>query len=90
VAVTSGIPILDIADYLAGLPGALEEAARRVEEALTTVGFFVLTGHDVPAASIEARSRRCICRIVCRSAFTATGSTARFELPFQQHPTWSV
>lgn len=54
MAVTSGIPILDIADYLAGRPGALEEAARRVEEALTTVGFFVLTGHDVPAASIEA------------------------------------
>ena len=54
MAVTSGIPVLDIADYLAGRPGSLEEAARRVEEALTTVGFFVLTGHDVPAASIEA------------------------------------
>lgn len=48
-----GIPIIDIADYLAGKPGALAETACRVNEALTTIGFFVLTGHDVPLPLIE-------------------------------------
>jgi isopenicillin N synthase-like dioxygenase len=47
------IPVIDIADYFAGRPGALASAARQVHDALTTVGFFVLTGHDVPAALIE-------------------------------------
>src|SRR3954469_13633691 len=42
------IPIIDIADFVAGRPGALAAAARQVHDALTTVGFFVLTGHDVP------------------------------------------
>ncbi|HEX3536431.1 MAG TPA: 2-oxoglutarate and iron-dependent oxygenase domain-containing protein [Stellaceae bacterium] len=44
----SVIPVIDVADTLAGRPGALARAAREVQEALTTVGFFVLTGHDVP------------------------------------------
>src|SRR4051794_22173219 len=46
------IPVIDIADYLAGRPGALEATARRFHDALTTVGFLVLTGHDVPQALI--------------------------------------
>jgi isopenicillin N synthase-like dioxygenase len=46
------IPVIDIADYLAGKAGALATTARWVGEALETVGFFVLTGHDVPAALI--------------------------------------
>jgi isopenicillin N synthase-like dioxygenase len=55
------IPIIDIADYVAGRPGALAAAARAVYDALTTVGFFVLTGHGVPPALIErtfAEARR--------------------------------
>ena len=47
------IPIIDMRDYLAGREGALAAAARRVHDALTTVGFFVLTGHDVPLRLIE-------------------------------------
>ena len=47
------IPIIDIAGYLAGRPGALAAVARQVHDALTTVGFFVLTGHDVPLRLIE-------------------------------------
>jgi isopenicillin N synthase-like dioxygenase len=47
------IPVIDMADYFADRPGALAEAARQVHEALTTIGFFVLTGHGVPAALIE-------------------------------------
>ncbi len=47
------IPVIDVADYLAGRAGALEAIAARVRDALTTVGFFVLTGHDVPRGMIE-------------------------------------
>jgi len=45
---TDAIPIIDVADYLAARPGALDAVAQRIQAALTTVGFFVLTGHDVP------------------------------------------
>ena len=47
------IPAIYLADYLAGRPGALEATASQVREALTTVGFFVLTGHDVPRPMID-------------------------------------
>lgn len=50
---SEAIPVIDVADYLAGRKGALEEVARRVHAALTTVGFFVLTGHDAPLPLIE-------------------------------------
>ena len=33
------IPVIDIADYVAGRPGALAAAARQVHDALTTIGF---------------------------------------------------
>src|SRR5262249_40654259 len=53
IAMLQAIPVIDIADYLAGRDGALEATAARVRDALTTVGFFVLTGHDVPYGMIE-------------------------------------
>jgi isopenicillin N synthase-like dioxygenase len=46
--VSESIPIIDVGDFLAGRAGALMAAAHRVHDALTTTGFFVLTGHDVP------------------------------------------
>ena len=49
---TDTIPVIDVADYLAGRPGALQATARALHDALTTVGFLVLTGHDVPQAFI--------------------------------------
>src|SRR3954467_13582766 len=55
------IPIIDIADFLAGQPGALEDVGRQVRDALTRVGFFVLTGHGVPLPLLErtfAEARR--------------------------------
>lgn len=58
---SEAIPVIDIAGYLAGRPGALETVARQVYDALTTAGFFVLTGHDIPLALIErtfAEARR--------------------------------
>ena len=42
------IPVIDVADYLAGRAGALQSIAHQVCDALTNVGFLVLTGHDVP------------------------------------------
>jgi isopenicillin N synthase-like dioxygenase len=47
------IPVVDVTDYLAGRSGALTSTAAQVREALTTVGFFVLTGHDVPRGLID-------------------------------------
>jgi isopenicillin N synthase-like dioxygenase len=58
---TEAIPIIDLADLLAHRPGALQATARQVHDALTTVGFLVLTGHDVSQAAIDrtfAEARR--------------------------------
>ncbi len=58
---TDNIPVIDIGDHLGGRPGALQMTAQQVHDALTTVGFFVLTGHDVPLSLIErtfAEARR--------------------------------
>ena len=38
------IPVIDVADYLTERPGTLEATARQLHDALTTVGFFVVTG----------------------------------------------
>jgi isopenicillin N synthase-like dioxygenase len=50
---TETISVIDIADYLRGTRGALAGVARQLRQALTTVGFFVLTGHDVPLVLID-------------------------------------
>src|SRR6185437_8211771 len=58
---TEAIPVIDIADFLAQRPGALRATARQIHDALTTVGFLVLTGHDVPQSAIDrtfAEARR--------------------------------
>jgi len=47
------LPIIDVGDCLAGRPGALGHVARAVHDALTTIGFFLLTGHDVPPALMQ-------------------------------------
>jgi isopenicillin N synthase-like dioxygenase len=55
------IPVIDLKDYLAARPGALKETARQIHDALTQVGFFMITGHDVSAALIHrtfAEARR--------------------------------
>ncbi len=49
----NSIPVIDIADYMAGSVTARDLAADQVREALTTVGFFVLTGHGVPRTLIN-------------------------------------
>src|SRR5918911_5279800 len=55
------IPVIDIADCISGRSGGRDAAARQLHEALTTIGFFVLTGHGVPQPLIErtfAEARR--------------------------------
>jgi isopenicillin N synthase-like dioxygenase len=42
-----GIPVVDLAPYLAGAPGARAAAAHSVAHALETIGFFAITGHGV-------------------------------------------
>ncbi len=46
------IPVIDVAGCLARRPGALQATAQRIHDALTTVGFMVITGHDVPQSLI--------------------------------------
>ena len=48
------IPLIDVADYLAGVPGAAERAAAQLRFAFEHVGFYYLTGHGVPATLIDA------------------------------------
>jgi isopenicillin N synthase-like dioxygenase len=57
----SAIPVIDFGPYLAGRPGARDEAAAAMRHALEDVGFFILTGHGVPPPLIErtfAEARR--------------------------------
>ncbi len=48
------IPKLDVSAYLAGEPGALETLAGELRYALENIGFYYLTGHNVPLELIEA------------------------------------
>ncbi len=47
------IPVIDLTDYVAGAPGALQRTAKEIHDALTQVGFFMITGHDVPQSLID-------------------------------------
>ena len=47
------IPVLDLAEYLAGEQGARERLGRELREALEEVGFFYVVNHDVPKALID-------------------------------------
>ena len=51
---TTPIPILDLGAYLAGVPGAREEAADRLRHACENVGFYYIRGHGVPRSLVEA------------------------------------
>ena len=44
------IPILDLASYLQGRSGALEQLAAELRHALEHVGFYFIRGHGVPEA----------------------------------------
>jgi hypothetical protein len=55
------IPLIDLAAYLAGAPGALEATAAELRDALEDVGFFIVVNHGVSPHLIErtfAEARR--------------------------------
>src|SRR5258708_9169050 len=55
VLVGGAIPLIDVAGFLAGAPGAAEKAAAELAWAFENVGFYYLAGHGVPRALIEAQ-----------------------------------
>lgn len=48
------IPILDLARYMAGMPGALEDLAVSLRHAFENIGFYFIKGHGIPAALTDA------------------------------------
>ena len=48
------IPVLDLAPYLSGQPGAQERLARQLCHALENIGFYFIKGHGVPQSLIDA------------------------------------
>jgi isopenicillin N synthase-like dioxygenase len=51
---TDLIPVLDLAPYLAGAPGAEEELSLQLRAALEQVGFFFIVSHGVDWSLVEA------------------------------------
>lgn len=51
---TPEFPILDLAAYTAGKPGAAEAAALELRHALETVGFYAVVNHGVAWSKVEA------------------------------------
>ncbi|HZY52890.1 MAG TPA: 2-oxoglutarate and iron-dependent oxygenase domain-containing protein, partial [Reyranella sp.] len=47
------IPIIDLGPYLAGKPGALQEAARQLRHALTEIGFYYIVNHGIPREQVR-------------------------------------
>jgi len=48
------IPILDLAPYLLGQPGAREKLGKQLCHALENIGFYFITGHGVPQSLVDA------------------------------------
>jgi isopenicillin N synthase-like dioxygenase len=48
------IPILDLAPYLSGQPGARDRLGKQLCHALENIGFYFITGHGVPQSLIDA------------------------------------
>jgi isopenicillin N synthase-like dioxygenase len=53
MAAADTIPIIDLGPYLAGEPGALQEAARQLRHALTEIGFYYIVNHGIPRGRIN-------------------------------------
>lgn len=47
------IPVIDIADFLAGKPGALARCAAELRHAYEDIGFWFVRGHKVPQALVD-------------------------------------
>ena len=51
------IPVIDLGDYLAGKPGAREQAAAELRYAFENIGFYFITNHGVAQDLIDRRLR---------------------------------
>jgi isopenicillin N synthase-like dioxygenase len=58
MAAADTIPIIDLGPYLAGEPGALQEAGRQLRHALTEIGFYFIVNHGIPRARIDEAFRQ--------------------------------
>jgi len=47
------IPVLDVADFFNGKPGALQPLSLALRDAMEHIGFYYLCGHDVPQSLID-------------------------------------
>ena len=55
VLIGGTIPLIDVAGFLAGTPGAAEKAAAELAWAFENVGFYYLAGHGIPRELIAAQ-----------------------------------
>src|SRR6476469_6903049 len=53
-AIDAEIPILDLAPYLSGEPGAREGLGKQLCHALESIGFYFIKGHGIPQSLIDA------------------------------------
>ena len=58
-AAKSGIPVLEVSDFLAGVPGARERLAAELRHTLEQVGFYYIHGHGVSQALIDDVFAQC-------------------------------
>jgi isopenicillin N synthase-like dioxygenase len=65
----SGIPVIDLAPFLAGTAAGKQAVARAIGEACETIGFFTVVGHGVDPALVQR---------------TAELSRAFFDLPMDE------
>jgi isopenicillin N synthase-like dioxygenase len=52
-SLTTGIPVIDLEPFFAGIHGALETTAVALRSALEDIGFFLLVNHEVPQQLID-------------------------------------
>jgi len=72
------IPILDLASYLGGEPGALDRTAKELRLALTDVGFYFIVNHGVPAALIRST-------FDCAARFHALPLAEKMKIRIDRH-----
>lgn len=53
MAASDTIPVIDLGPYLAGEPGALDNAAGQLRYALSEIGFYAIVNHGVPPELIR-------------------------------------
>jgi isopenicillin N synthase-like dioxygenase len=52
-AATEDFPVIDLGAYVRGVPGALDDVARQLRDALENIGFLIVVNHGVDAQLID-------------------------------------